>query len=539
MLIHIFVDSVVFSTVPKKTVSIVLNIDVESKNFELSAPLCDDVAANFCKTIHVPVPENQAHTSDCTVIASAFTVEGISFPLGECKYTFTSIEHGIPKKLNFKSKKHPEVGNISITVFYYRFPMDIADFSLKDQSAASRQQKYIREYTFLRLRRENWGGHRTTTFDHNTQRLLDNDASILSSDQRRARSKAAAPASRPAPASRSAPKLRKTMMSVGYVGIHWPETGDGDKEEKLMQKLHIAEEKRLHLLKEAADRARRRNIVTERKAQAIKAHKKLAGRDEGRLRDILRKKEKALKKLEIELQESERNAAAAAAARRRTVIAESKARRGKSVVRKKKALSFGPRAKSLSATNKRELASNSSHVETQRRRARSLDGIRSSRASTSSSARYPRRSSSADDGASKRFKHATRVSQSRNKDSKSKAKNRKQKRFPSRPNFDDDALDLIVGRSSRLCSGDDSDSLSILIDIPGQDKAQKENARRGSFLDKIKEFQKEQQEIEDKGLLNELTISDHVDVSRDQMDEQKRYRLCTIVFLRPKSHLCI
>lgn len=511
MLIHIFVDSVVFASVPKKTVTIVLNIDVETRNFELSAPLCDDVAANFCKTIHVPVTDDQTHTSDIKIAASAFTVEGITFPLGNCKYTFTSMEHGLTKKLYFASKKSPEAGNIVVTAFYYRFPMDIADFSMKDQSASERQQKYIREYTFLRSRRENWSGNRATTWNSQTQRLIDEDISVpLTKPKPRSglsKTKSGSNDTKNVPRKRLAPKLRKTMMSVGYVGIHWPESGNKDNNEKIMLRLHIAEEKRLHMLKEAAERARRRNVVVDRKIRQIAEQKQSQGREAATLRALLHKKEEALVKLKVELEESERS---------RRAAAERKVAKGEERVvsnnRRSSRSGGGPSVQrttgrsrpkhSSSATQTKRSSSRRSARFPKKRRAHSLDHAKEG----STSRRFPR-SYSVDSAPIKyanRARSTTKISSGHKKKS-----SREIARHAVFADRDANALDLVVGRKTRLVADDDSSSL--LIDVPSarEDFARKESTRKNIFLEKIRKFQDEKSWHEDNLALKELLVCDH------------------------------
>jgi hypothetical protein len=500
-----------------------------------SRHLCaNDVAANFCKTIHVPVPDDQTHTSDLNISASAFTVEGITFPLGNCKHTFTSMEHGTSKKLYFASKKSAEAGNIVITAFYYRFPMDIADFSVKDQSASERQQKYIKEYTFLRSRRENWSGNRATTWNSQTQRLIDEDVSVPlhktkpNNGSSRTQTGSGGKKIAPGESVRSAPKLRKTMMSVGYVGIHWPENGTGDQEEKIMHRLHIAEEKRLHMLKEAADKARRRNIEVDRKIRRIAEDKQRQGKDAAKLRALLHKKEEALVKLKYELEESERNAAAAAAlVRRRRATAELRTgqRQGRGQLKTSTSCSRSscPKPQSSHTT----IRKNSSATQTtyssrhrsarypERRRVRSLDNCGRGRTGRGSCDRYPR--SFSVDSAPRHYSHKeslTKRSSAREKSersggrTKSAGRGKGKTRYSARTISDANALDLVVGRKTKFA---DDDSASLLIDVPSArvDSLRKENSRKNSFLDKIRMFQEEQQRRDDDRALKELLVTDH------------------------------
>ena len=510
MLIHIFVDNVIFSYVPKKTITIILNITIEGRSFELSAPLCDEVAANFCKTIHVPVPDNQAHTTDLDISANAFTVDGISYPLGTCHHTITTMEHGTSKKLYFATKKSAEAGSVVVSVFYYRFPMDIADFSTNDQAASEQQQKYIREYTFLRSRRQNWSGNRASTWNRQTQRLLDEDVSVPKYQSPRDHPARQVPSTGRGKSvvSNKTPKLRKTMMSVGYVGINWPESDTKDEQEKIMHRLHVAETKRLHLLKQAAERARCRNRATDRKTKAIAAQQQQHGRDTDKLRLLLHKREEALKKLTSELEESERRAAMARRGRPR----ERERGRGEATSHRHRAAATASvvslKARSRSAAKGHRSGSRRGGASGQygRRRALSCEGGRGARqrGEREGPARYPR-SSSADSPhrrdsqrparrddmmrhVQRRVSNQTTSSQSRRR-GKGRSKGR---RYPPRVDGDANALDLVIGRRARL--GTDDDSLSILIDMPPADSARMERTRKISFLEKIREIQTQQQQ---------------------------------------------
>mgnify|MGYP003386073576 FL=1 len=85
----------------------------------------------------------------------------------------------------------------------------------------------------------------------------------------------------------------------------WP-SNPGDQEEKLLTKLHVAEQKRLQLLHAAAEQTRQRNVLVNQRIASIQQSRhrdrdSVSRQEHHRLQDLLQSKEESLRALQAEL----------------------------------------------------------------------------------------------------------------------------------------------------------------------------------------------------------------------------------------------
>eukprot|EP00602_Paraphysomonas_sp_CaronLab_P007623 CAMPEP_0185022720 /NCGR_PEP_ID=MMETSP1103-20130426/5425_1 /TAXON_ID=36769 /ORGANISM="Paraphysomonas bandaiensis, Strain Caron Lab Isolate" /LENGTH=682 /DNA_ID=CAMNT_0027554931 /DNA_START=331 /DNA_END=2379 /DNA_ORIENTATION=+ len=233
------------------------------------------------------------------------------------------MEHGVTKTLDFMLR-NTNTGTISLTTFYYQFPIDIDNFNSSDQTSIDRERKFIQEYTFLRSRRLNWGPKRLSTWNTKTEHLLDEDESIpvAYNDSKKSSKKKSAHSQRSNDRVKkcsTSPKLRKTTFSVWHTGA--PELRQpAHAEDKLLYKLHLAEERRLHMLRQVKQAAHKRNLKVDKQIQRIKYQKGHQSMSEERLRKILQKKEEEIKYLERELKYSKQTSGSVNEYGRRNVL---------------------------------------------------------------------------------------------------------------------------------------------------------------------------------------------------------------------------
>jgi hypothetical protein len=325
MILHVFVDTAIFTGLPENATTISLRCSVDKeKSLDVISPVrTDSEIIIISKTLHIPLLDDVSKTSEIEIEAVAYNVDGRSIPQGRGSTTVSPIEHGIAKQVNFNNGNQT-TGNVTFSVYYYRFPMDINDFQQNEQVVATeQQQKFMKEYSFLQKRRLRWGDGKTVSWNSNSERLLAEDSSIAANrdlamvgcsqtkktikenlypyGNAPSNTKKKKETSAQISARKSKPKLRKTCLSATYGGVEWPHNSD-DQEEKLLQKLHIAEQKRLQLIQTAAEETRQRNIQVEKKIQSIKQSRtSISPQEHQRLKLLLREKEESLQALRAEL----------------------------------------------------------------------------------------------------------------------------------------------------------------------------------------------------------------------------------------------
>jgi hypothetical protein len=384
MLLHLYFDtftlsnlfsfsSVLPSSVSSSLTTILLNIQVnqtEKYSLTSSTPLqstsgvatTNSLVINFSQIIYVPVQDPELSLIDLDIEALGYfrqhqTTDLETSPeqrdLGSCSCIVSFHEHGLTKTLTLRSNDHHNssasssssniIGTLTLSIFYYHFPMNISNFQPKPTLSSSltsieRQQRFNREYSFLRSRSANWKGDRIATWNYTTQSLLDQDESILfskelvglsseSGKQRKGQRESSAQRSQRERQERqrssksrstSPPKARKTVMSVGFTGdgVSWPQdqqdlplfSSSHDPHgshglrsscgEKLQSKLWLAEERRLHLLNKSMELTRQKNLKMNQRHDQILRERKRQSVTEQQLRELLELKEKSIERLE-------------------------------------------------------------------------------------------------------------------------------------------------------------------------------------------------------------------------------------------------
>lgn len=361
MILHLYVDSASFSSLPDDAISLSLRfrVDADQDQDEEGQGQGQDEAvldatcavtpglasASLCQTLHVPLLDDVTRTSRVEVEAVVYSADGLRSPRGRGATTVSPVEHGAAKQVEFHDG-NATTGNVKFSAFYYRFPMDINDFQQNGPTAATeQQQKFMKEYSFLQKRRLRWGDGKASSWNSTSERLLAEDPAVAANRDLawaqghqqpfRLNRKQQNPYGKPTNDSKQKkkltsaqisakygkPKLRKTSLSVSYGGVAWPDNA-GDSEEKLLQKLHIAEQKRLHLIHCAAQDARQRNRRTFEKIDNIKkSRNSVSPQEHERLKQLLRDKEQALRDLRMELESQKsthRRATATAISQRHT-----------------------------------------------------------------------------------------------------------------------------------------------------------------------------------------------------------------------------
>ena len=317
MILHVFVDSLeVTAPLPEDVITLSLQFTVNyDKVLDMTAPMSKDEQVLISKTLHFPLLDDVSQTSDMTVNAAMFRVDGRSVSLGDGSTTATSLEHGVAKQINLNDGKKG-TGKLKCSVYYYRFPMDINDFQENPGAATEQQRKYMKEYAFLQRRRMRWGGHKESSWNNTSERLLEEDPTVaVNRDvmwrkerkpcQAKAHEKSVPNKSRKVLMKekiKSEPKLRKTCLSVFHCSTAQSGTSGQNQEEKILLKLHLAEQKRLQLLHTAAAEARKRNLIVDDKIKSIKNCRSSVGKTEyERLKRMLLEKEQMLEALRNEL----------------------------------------------------------------------------------------------------------------------------------------------------------------------------------------------------------------------------------------------
>ncbi len=335
--------------------SIRLLIRVDGKDYSITSNWTGGTSVvRFHNTIHHPV----GNISEDESIRISFDLKGI-LPngkeklLGHASHITTQVEHAITKVVSFNDivngvKLDSITFRLTVTFFYYKFPLDLTNEKLISEgniplqtSAAANPSRNSKEYNFLLSRRLHWSKQVPSSFNSIVEKQLDNDVSMYLKDlarnlknqkavlkrsiikdkemnrvgekpyvatfnntNRELMRTAMSPSkgissvrvSVTKPIRYSPTQCRKTNYGVGYIGVVWPNASDAKlKQEKLLYKLRLAEEKRVQLI----TKIQQRNNEKQRK-DAIKYRNKLLSGTHTRLGGTAEQEEAAKQALKLE-----------------------------------------------------------------------------------------------------------------------------------------------------------------------------------------------------------------------------------------------
>jgi len=257
--------------------------------------------------------------------------------MGKTSCITSCLEHSVTKILTMHNASEALTGRLTVTFYYYRYPLDLSDrgLILTEEVISENKAHNIssREYAFLLSRKINWHGVRSASFNDYTERLVTADVtknlkdlhesrkSLLSTkssrDGKKGEESSSASLIRSTYSATKKPwhvnassktkanikkepvKTRQTVSGVGYANVKWPESNENNKE-KLIFKLHLAEERRLQLLKELKDEAIKKTKILMKKANDV-INKRKDKNDEKMLKAILKSKDNELKRLKENL----------------------------------------------------------------------------------------------------------------------------------------------------------------------------------------------------------------------------------------------
>ncbi len=305
----------------------------------------------FHSTIHHPV----GNISDDESIRISFDLKGIQPNgkeklLGHASHITTQVEHAITKVVSFNDivngvKLDSITFRLTVTFFYYKFPLDLTNEKLINEGniplQTSNPSRNSKEYNFLLSRRLHWTKQVPSSFNPIVETQLDNDVSMylkdlarnlknqkavlkrsiikdkemnrvgekpyvatFSNTNRELMRTAMSPSkgvssvrvSVSKPTRSASTQCRKTSYGVGYVGVVWPNTNDAIlKQEKLLYKLRLAEEKRVQLV----TKIQQRHSEKQRK-EAIQYRNKLLSGTRNRLEGASEQEVAAKQALKLE-----------------------------------------------------------------------------------------------------------------------------------------------------------------------------------------------------------------------------------------------
>jgi len=303
VLLHILVGDGQLERVPSNLKSLRLLIRSEGHDYTLSSSWSSGSIIRFHQTVHIPVldkdkltgskfaplSENDPGPTTRVIFDLMGTMtNGTEKNMGRTSCITSCLEHSVTKILTMHNSSEALTGRLTVTFYYYRYPLDLSDrgLILTEEVISENKAHNIssREYAFLLSRKVNWHGVRSASFNDYTERLVtadvtknlkylhDSRKSLLSSKSSKVKKEedpssssaslirsTYSPSKKPwqvnplakgKSTSKKEPiKTRSTISGVGYAGVKWPEPNQCNKE-KLIYKLHLADERRLLLLKE-------------------------------------------------------------------------------------------------------------------------------------------------------------------------------------------------------------------------------------------------------------------------------------------------
>lgn len=283
-----------------------------------------DLRVNFNQTIHIQV--DQIKTGDYKH-RLLFKLYGVTpnndMPLiGTAILRTSATDAAASRSLLIHDTKDELVCRLFFTMFYNTSAIDISDeTNLKDsnKSPDKNHKDSIKEYSFLLSRRVRRPDAAVpVTFDHIKASRLEEDAqwylkegltvqntkSSTIDHPKKIKPRSSTPSK--AIVQKEAPKVRKTVMSVGYVHNAWPEV-DNTIEKKLYQ-YKLADERKMKLLEELAQQLalkKQKKLEAKKQAKAqAKAQAKQNTEEEFNQRKLnfaLKNREDELKKLQSKL----------------------------------------------------------------------------------------------------------------------------------------------------------------------------------------------------------------------------------------------
>lgn len=358
MILHCLIGDGQLEKIPQDLLSIRLLIRAEGRDYSISSNWSgSSFIIRFHQTVHVPtIIEDTTKITDEAYQAAVSTritfdllglinSTGHERTIGNTSCCVSSNDHSVTKILNLYDKAEDKVGRLSITFFYYKFPLDLTDSGLilPQQEILRRQLSNhnlnSKEYSFLLNRRLNWSVDKRASFDTSTEHLLDSDMTMnlrelhRSIHQQKTNSEAlvkktilkhgsnelikgsyspqvplssgrvnkSIPTTTNTNAknnntSNNQPKLRQTSFGVGYVGVAWPEQQDHlIRKEKILYQIKIADEKKNKLLHDIAEQKRIHKIVSRTKLQEEQTKRDRDRREQKKLKLLLRSKDEELK----------------------------------------------------------------------------------------------------------------------------------------------------------------------------------------------------------------------------------------------------
>jgi hypothetical protein len=197
-ILHCLIGDGQLEKIPQDLLSIRLLIRAEGRDYSVSSTWSgSSFIIRFHQTVHIPtiIEDTAKITTDEAYQAAVSTritfdllglinSTGNERSIGNTSCSVSSNDHAVTKILNIYDKSDDKVGRISITFFYYKFPLDLTDSGLilPQQEILRRQLSNhnlnSKEYTFLLNRKLNWSLDKRVSFDVSTEHLLDSDMTM-------------------------------------------------------------------------------------------------------------------------------------------------------------------------------------------------------------------------------------------------------------------------------------------------------------------------------------------------------------------------
>lgn len=291
MLLHIYVQKIHFESAPSNAMACFLSIHSGSFEYCLSSVYYKGGTAFFDQVVHVPIQNDNDAATKVTLMGSIFMKNGLFEPQGKCTFITSPLEHGTSKQLSMFGNSGVILSQVVLTPSFYAAPMTDGVWTGSANPDRGLTGSFRREYEFLLARKKNWGQSRQSSWKEEHEALLAEGPERVKRD-RVQRAEGGKNSQRVA---WGEPKLRKTCMAVGYVHF-WPsEKGAGTDEDKIMLKLHLAEQRRLKILRETEERACARNRACKKtSAHALQMRPR---KEVDELKRILEERERELQQL--------------------------------------------------------------------------------------------------------------------------------------------------------------------------------------------------------------------------------------------------